>query len=60
MNKEEHLPNLEQERVKILNKNAEYKKKLVEKATAPNDFLRIIALELIELNRKIDTYDNRN
>ena len=46
--------------VKILNNNAEYKKRLVEKATAPNDFLRIIALELIELNRKLDTYDNRN
>ena len=60
MSKEEQFPKLEAEREKIIKAHADYKRRLVGNAKTTHDVIRLIAYELIELNKKLDYYDNRH
>lgn len=60
MNKEDQLPKLEEERKKIVKAKYDYKRRLVQNATTTHDVIRLIAYELIELNKNLELYDNRN
>ena len=60
MNKEDQLPKLEEERKKIVKAKYDHKRRLVQNATTTHDVIRLIAYELIELNKNLELYDNRN
>ena len=60
MSKEEQFPKLEEERKKIVEAKYDYKRRIVHNAKTTHDVIRLIAYELIELNKRRELYENRN